>query len=259
MKIFEFCDRWSAIAARLPGRTDNEIKNYWNTTVKKKLLRMGIDPVTHAPRLDLLKLSSLLSSSQLNLQNLLGPASLLDPNLLNLANALLSTQLRNPELGLQNLQENQQGYDTQFLQNQIQSCTTSSAQLLDIHAAQPTETTKMEPFGVDENYMSSHQNSLSNFWQNNEVIPALTDCSSYKNSDPSMVNNLAEDLNQDDSPNMSFSSLLSTPASSLTGLNSISATDRVSGCSYNEEERDSYCSNMLLLDMQNGLNTHGIM
>lgn len=39
--------RWSTIAAHLPGRTDNEIKNYWNTHLKKRLVQMGIDPVTH--------------------------------------------------------------------------------------------------------------------------------------------------------------------------------------------------------------------
>ncbi|XP_074568627.1 transcription factor MYB36-like [Curcuma longa] len=30
--------RWSIIAAHLPRRTDNDIKNYWNTKLKKKLL-----------------------------------------------------------------------------------------------------------------------------------------------------------------------------------------------------------------------------
>ncbi|KMZ74575.1 hypothetical protein ZOSMA_125G00380 [Zostera marina] len=33
--------RWSIIAAQLPGRTDNDIKNYWNTRLKKKLLPAG--------------------------------------------------------------------------------------------------------------------------------------------------------------------------------------------------------------------------
>ncbi|KMT17345.1 hypothetical protein BVRB_2g040370 [Beta vulgaris subsp. vulgaris] len=47
-------NRWSAIATHLPKRTDNEIKNYWNTHLKKRLAKMGIDPVTHKPKHDAL-------------------------------------------------------------------------------------------------------------------------------------------------------------------------------------------------------------
>ncbi|CAJ1931116.1 unnamed protein product [Sphenostylis stenocarpa] len=62
-------NKWSKIAAHLPGRTDNEIKNYWNTHIRKKLLKMGIDPETHKPRTDLnhlMSLSQLLGMSNLS-------------------------------------------------------------------------------------------------------------------------------------------------------------------------------------------------
>ncbi|KAL3021207.1 hypothetical protein AAZX31_05G184900 [Glycine max] len=40
---------WSQMARSLPGRTDNEIKNYWKSHLKRYLTALGIDPVTHKP------------------------------------------------------------------------------------------------------------------------------------------------------------------------------------------------------------------
>ncbi|KAK7266380.1 hypothetical protein RIF29_19024 [Crotalaria pallida] len=41
LEIFHRCDRdkrrWTLIAGRLPGRTSNDVKNFWNTYMRKKV------------------------------------------------------------------------------------------------------------------------------------------------------------------------------------------------------------------------------
>ncbi|KAM3203783.1 myb-related protein Hv1 [Capsicum annuum] len=40
-------NRWSLIAERLPKRNDDEVMNYWNSHLKLKLTKMGIDPMDY--------------------------------------------------------------------------------------------------------------------------------------------------------------------------------------------------------------------
>ncbi|KAJ1434629.1 SANT/Myb domain [Sesbania bispinosa] len=228
-------NKWSAIAARLPGRTDNEIKNYWNTHIRKRLLRMGIDPVTHAPRLDLLDMSSILRSalgnpSILNLQGLLGAQALVNPELLKLAATatLLSLKNENTNLVSQNLQQINAG-NCQLQSQVVPPEFTSQFQT----QPQSNNVNGLSGNMVNMSCSSSPENLISQQYQQGDLL-----------QNAELVHCL-NDVNQ----NMSYESVLSTPLSTPTRLNSSSTYVNSS----TEEERDTFCSDLFKFEIPESL------
>ncbi|KAI3780766.1 hypothetical protein L2E82_10756 [Cichorium intybus] len=235
-------NKWSAIAARLPGRTDNEIKNYWNTHIRKRLIRNGIDPVTHSPRLELMDLSSILSSAQLNLSNLLNLQTLVNPDVLRLATLLAtSSNQENQEL----FYNNQMNHMNQTLHHQLPNCPSIQTNLPTISQPlnQESHSQYISPNLVNVNGQILDGNFMPPCISDNHVtLPNQTQSDQYKaqtsdNSslEPSSIENKYNPTIQ----NFNFDSVLSTPMSSPTPLNSSST---LVNSTTTEDERETYCS-----------------
>ncbi|KAE8696768.1 Transcription factor MYB39 [Hibiscus syriacus] len=261
-------NKWSAIAARLPGRTDNEIKNYWNTHIRKRLLRMGIDPVTHSPRLDLLDLSSILSSSlyhqsPMNISRLLGVNSLVNPELLKLATSFMSSKLCSSQVQNQHQPLMQSNHDLPTQVQQFPTCTTFNTCPCSINPfSNEAQLVNMDPFpsnfsdlndlqgdelpsNLREDYVPvppKYDYYGSNQYQQTVMDPSLSETSNFHSNNSIL--------------SFGFASVLSTPSSSPTPLNSNSTCNNGSGT---EDERDSYCINLLKFEIPDFLDVNDFM
>ncbi|XP_021726321.1 transcription factor MYB41-like isoform X2 [Chenopodium quinoa] len=240
-------NKWSAIAAKLPGRTDNEIKNYWNTHIRKRMLRMGIDPVTHTRRLDYLDLPSLFgnhpsilqnSSDQLNLLKLLGLQSLVKPNnLLSLASLLSNNQ--NQNILLQNLQPHQFSNPSdqilsqnQFINNnnnQVQNTIpTCSAMITPSHNTVFDETNPMKSsLNHQQQYPTNYSNSNEHHFTAAPQTTPLVNDQWQQNSNSAGFSSEAAAVNIQDSGNYQalMDSLLDTLGLNSANNNNMSNND----------------------------------
>ncbi|KAJ0247149.1 SANT/Myb domain-containing protein [Hirschfeldia incana] len=260
-------NKWSAIAARLPGRTDNEIKNFWNTHIRKKLLKMGIDPVTHSPRLDLLDFSSILASSLYNssshhvMSKLMMDAHhqqqrnpLVNPEILKLANSLF-TQNQN--------QNHNQNHNQNFVVNH--NSKTHENYTVNHHDDKQT--------GVNE-YQTNHQ-ELQN------CLPPFPDEAHFNDMDHHGEHTFASNTSVQDCNIQSFNdyasssfafdhsyldqsfnfadSVLNTPSSSPSTLNSSATTYINSSSCSTEDEMESYCNNLMEFQIPSFLDVNGFI
>lgn len=104
--------RWSTIAQYMPGRTDNDVKNYWNTKLKKKLVQEGIDPITHKPISEIMLTLGGVQPSRTSATNETGKNGRISCLNRDLKNVFMSRSdsVLDPMVAIQNMPETS-GYD----------------------------------------------------------------------------------------------------------------------------------------------------
>ncbi|CAN0852678.1 Transcription factor MYB102 [Linum grandiflorum] len=206
---------------------------------------MGIDPVTHSPRLDLLDLSSILmnssfsSSSHMNFSGMVQP--LINPEILRLAASLFSTSRPENE----NLISSNQSLVQPVVQHELQELTTATATTTT--TITNTNTPCVQFSTVDA--QSVVPTDWSDYRDGYEYDPhnGVLQPGHYYYGSENVVG-----PSTDSGFGVLPASVLSTPSSSPTPLNSNSTTYN-NWNSSTEDERDSYCSDVFRFEIPDGI------
>ncbi|KAJ0432393.1 putative transcription factor MYB-HB-like family [Helianthus annuus] len=247
-------NKWSAIAARLPGRTDNEIKNYWNTHIRKRLLQNGIDPVTHTPQVNFLELSSILNSARFNPSNFPNLQTLVNPQVLKLVTILASlSKNENRELFLNNYLNTMNPYQNH--QNSNFTCAPSNlpSTLLNprhdlMHAN--------DALNIPENSVNMNDDTSEDIFiracltDDCFTIPSYSNQSTAQTSENSSFQPSCTENNIPSSQQFNYESVLSSSMSSTTPLMSSS---RFINDITAEHDRESYYGSTFHLDIQKSI------
>ena len=229
---------------------------------------MGIDPVTHSPRLDLLDISTILASSiynssshHVNMSTLMMDANrqqqqypLVYPEILKLATSLFSqnqNQNQNNVVDHDSItHENHTVYHHDVNQTGVYQYQTDHQELQSCLPPFPNE---YQFSNMDHQFNGFGEHTLAS-----TSNASVQDCNIPTFNDYESSSFVLDPSHSDQSFNFT-NSVLNTPSSSPTTLNSRSTTYISSSSCSTEDEMESYCNNLMKFDISDFLDANGVI
>lgn len=246
---------------------------------------MGIDPVTHSPRLDLLDISSILASSlynssshHMNMAGLMMDTHrrhqqqhpLVNPEILKLATSLFSQNQNQNHSQNQNQNQNlvvdhdsrTQEKQTAYHHHDVNQTGINQYQTDQYFGNTITQElqSSMPPFPNEAHQFNDMEHHFNGFEEQTLASTSNTsvqDCNNPSLNDYSSSNFVFDPSYSDQSFNFA-NSVLNTPSSSPSPTTLNSSYINSSSCS-TEDEMESYCSNLMKFDIPDFLDVNGFI